>query len=137
MKETLRHQTFEASLASFYHYVGDRSYGKSAQYNLFTRIHAVYTGWKGDKLGLNIKYIRAISQSTIMDPSLHKCEKPLMPLIFVGELGKLVPQVFWTSFQMVSMVFRFDGALRVGAITKFKKENFDKRIYQKLFIVAR
>ena len=57
MKETLSQQTSGMLMARFCQYLRDNSYGKSAQYNLFTRIHAVYTGWKGDKLGLNIKYL--------------------------------------------------------------------------------
>ena len=57
MKETLSQQTSGMSMARFCKYLRDSSYGKSAQYNLFTRIRAVYTGWKSDKLGLSIKYL--------------------------------------------------------------------------------
>ena len=57
MKETLSQQTSGMSMARFCKYLRDSSIWKSSQYNLFTHIRAVYTGWKSDKLGLSIKYL--------------------------------------------------------------------------------
>ena len=50
-------QTSGMSMARFCKYLRDSSVWKSSQHNLFTHIHAVYTGWKSDKLGLSIKYL--------------------------------------------------------------------------------